>query len=178
MVRLSSPWLLSLLATVALLIGLRLLAAARRAEGRTGIDGLRVRQADVEGRRPERPLRSVAHGLVGRPDFLIEELGALVPVEVKPTRRAHRPYEGDLLQLAAYCLLVEEETGRRPPYGVLVYETARWEVPWCSDARERLLDALGALRSDGRARDVPRSHDQPARCAACALRDDCGDALE
>jgi CRISPR-associated exonuclease Cas4 len=173
----SSPVVLALLATLMLLAGLRRLAAARRLERETGVAGLRVRQADVEGRRPARPMRCTTHGLVGRPDFLLAEAGALVPVEVKPTRRARRPYRGDLLQLAAYCQLVESETGEAPPYGVLVYADRRWEVPWTAARRQALHEALADLRIASNALDVPRSHAEGARCAACGLREGCGQAL-
>jgi hypothetical protein len=43
----------------------------------------------------------------------LDEVGALVPVERKKSRAPRRgPYDGDLIQATAYCILVEEEFGR------------------------------------------------------------------
>lgn len=54
------------------------------------------------------------YGLKGKPDALVRtESGDLIPVERKKTRAPQRgPYDGDLIQAAAYCILVEEEFGR------------------------------------------------------------------
>ncbi|MFQ5342373.1 MAG: hypothetical protein ACE5F6_12575, partial [Anaerolineae bacterium] len=66
--------------------------------------------------RVEKPLWSRRHLLAGKPDYLVEQNGHLIPVErrpelvegVKPNRSSPQPYDSDVLQLAAYCLLVEE----------------------------------------------------------------------
>jgi CRISPR-associated exonuclease Cas4 len=51
--------------------------------------------------------------LVGKPDYLIEQKdGMIVPVELKSGRAPEEPHDGHVLQLAAYCLLVEENSGR------------------------------------------------------------------
>ena len=75
------------------------------------------------GRELARPLYARRYGLTGKPDYLIERGGAQIPVEVKPGRRAQQPYDSDLMQLAAYCALVEETSGRAPPYGLLCWRT-------------------------------------------------------
>ena len=110
-------------------------------------------------------------------DYLLRVGGATVPVEVKPRRRAAAPYAGDLLQLAAYCLLVEETTGVAPPYGILRYAQRSWRVPYDTAVRDGVLAALSALGRDARAADVARSHQEPRRCAACALRAACDQRL-
>ena len=76
---------------------------------------------DTRGRALEKPLFARRIGLTGKPDYLLDVRGNTIPVEVKPRRRAPRPYESDLMQLAAYCLLVEETIGTAPPYGLLRY---------------------------------------------------------
>ena len=63
--------------------------------------------------------------LSGRPDYLVQQGRDLIPVEVKSGRAPRDgPYSSHILQLAAYCLLVEEAYDRRPPYGLLLYADA------------------------------------------------------
>ncbi len=74
---------------------------------------------DTYGRTLEKPLFARQIGLTGKPDYLLDIRGSTIPFEVKPGRRAAQPYESDPMQLAAYCLLVEETSGDAPPYGLL-----------------------------------------------------------
>ena len=55
--------------------------------------------------------------LVGRPDRIVKEGGHLIPEEWKSAKRVSH---GHRLQLGAYFLLIEEEYGKRPPFGVVV----------------------------------------------------------
>jgi hypothetical protein len=56
--------------------------------------------------------------LVGRPDRLVRQGEFVIPEEGKPS--AKKVYDGHRLQLGADFLLVEEEFGVRPPFGVVV----------------------------------------------------------
>src|SRR6185437_11999800 len=53
-------------------------------------------------------VRDESIGVCGKPDYIVEEQvngrRLLVPVEVKPTRRGRRLYDGDRLQLGVYLL--------------------------------------------------------------------------
>jgi CRISPR/Cas system-associated exonuclease Cas4 (RecB family) len=47
-----------------------------------------------------------------------------------------------------------------------------------SPAREKaVLDLIARLRSDGRMSEVPRSHDDPRRCARCGFCKACDQRL-
>ena len=66
--------------------------------------------------------------LVGRPDRIERRGDDWIPEEWKPTAKRVNP--GHRLQLGAYFLLVEEEFGVRPPFGVVVIrDGVRVEVP-------------------------------------------------
>lgn len=168
-------WLL-VVALFLLVVAVAFLRSARRQRVASGLPAGRVVYVDDrDWRRPPEPLRTERYGLVGRPDYLMRRGRTIIPVEVKPTRVAEAPYEGDLLQLAAYCLLVEEAYGATPPYGLLRYRDRTFEVPYDDGVRAHLLDVLDDMRYDAEADEVYRSHDQPARCAACSMREHCGD---
>jgi CRISPR-associated exonuclease Cas4 len=102
----------------------------------------------------------------------------LIPIEVKPSRTAAKPYAGDLLQLAAYCLLVEDTTGQAPPYGLLRYAHRTFRVPYTADLRAQLLKVIADMRNAQAAPHVARSHGEAQRCRACGFFDKCDDRLE
>jgi CRISPR-associated exonuclease Cas4 len=102
----------------------------------------------------------------------------VVPVEVKSTRApAGGPHASHTFQLAAYCALVAEAYGRRPGYGLIKYADQTLAVPYTPALEAELEALLDAIRADREAEDVPRSHDQPARCRACGFRAVCSDSL-
>lgn len=149
-----------------------------RLQARSGLPALRPVYQDLsDGRPPERPLVSHRYGLVGRPDLLIRREGSLIPVEAKPRRRAAQPYRGDLLQLAAYCLLVEETQGHPPPYGLLRYAETTWRVPWDEASYEALIEALEAIDAAWESGGADRDHERPGRCRACSFREPCQQGL-
>jgi len=166
------------LALFLLLVGAVLLWLARRLRARSGLPAGRVVAADVgPWRRLDRPLFSRRHGLTGRPDYVVADGADLIPVEVKSARAPARPYASHILQLAAYCLLVAETSGRRPPYGILRYADRTFQIPYTRELEEQLLEVLEAMRDDLAAGDAPRRHQDPRRCAACGYREVCEEAL-
>jgi CRISPR-associated exonuclease Cas4 len=159
-------------------LGLWLLARSRTARRDAGLPPGRVTYVDTGAwARCERPLFSNQYRLTGRPDYLVRGKGGLVPVEIKSGRAPEQPYPSHVLQLAAYCLLVEEQEGRAPPYGILKYGDRAFEVEYTPDLRSRLLDILDAMRHDLDVRDAGRSHDEPGRCQGCGYRDRCDQRL-
>ena len=136
-----------------------------------------------DGRKQERPLVSETLELVGRPDYLIEAEGGVVPVEVKSTScpAGGRPYDSHLAQLAAYCLLVEDVLGATVPYGLVKYRDQEVRVEYTDEMRERALALIEEMKADMNASteglEVHRSHDDPRRCGGCSLRDVCTESL-
>jgi len=163
---------------VLLILGLALLWLARQTRARAGLPRGRVIAADMGAwRRLDRPLFSRRHLLTGRPDYIVADGPDLIPVEVKSARAPARPYDSHVLQLAAYCLLVAETSGRRPPYGILHYADRTFEVPFTRELEEELLTVLEMMREDLAAGRADRDHDDPRRCAACGHRLQCDQAL-
>jgi len=169
-----------LILALALLIGaLILFWQARRRQKSLGIPSGRIVYADT-GRwtRLEEPLYDRETGLTGRPDYLVEDGEVIVPVEVKSSRAADGPYDGHIFQLAAYCLLVERAYGKRPPHGILHYSNRTFEIDYTPELETSLLEVLEAMRAQDRRKEVPRSHESPARCRGCGYREICEQKLE
>lgn len=124
---------------------------------------------------PQRePLYSARLLLVGRPDYLVEgNDGEIVPVEVKSSKAPSSPYPGHVLQLAAYCALVEENYALRPVYGIIQYKDRAFAVTYTDEMEADLLDVLDEMREDLFAEDVDRDHEDWRRCAGCGHRDHC-----
>jgi CRISPR-associated exonuclease Cas4 len=163
--------LLLVLAGVVLWLALRL----RR---RSGLPWARIVASDTSSRSAlEKPLFSRRYRLTGKPDYLLQHRQSYIPVEVKPTRRARAPYDSDLMQLAAYCLLVEDATGQAPPYGVLRYADTSFRLDYTPAVRDELLEILDEMHDTLEDDDCERSHNEPRRCIACGFRDVCDEAL-
>jgi CRISPR-associated exonuclease Cas4 len=136
-------------------------------------------EVGAEGVRQERPLVSSSHGLVGRPDYLIEAEDGVVPVEIKSTAcpAGGRPFDSHVAQLAAYCLLVEDVLGEPVPFGVIRYRDREVRVEYTDELRGDALALLEEMRAARDAEEVHRSHDDTRRCAGCSMRDVCTESL-
>jgi CRISPR-associated exonuclease Cas4 len=116
--------------------------------------------------------------LRGRPDLVIRQGDALIPVEVKTGRTPREPHAGHLLQLLAYCLLVEEHHGVRPPYGLIRYPEREFRIAYDTRREQQLRAAVSLIaREKARAAEQHRSHASPPRCAACSFRAHCDERL-
>lgn len=152
------------------------LAAARKKS--LGLPGGRVIYTDTRGWGPvEKPLYDPHLGLAGKPDYIFEQKGRFIPVEVKTGHTPEAPYDSHIFQLASYCYLVERTYGKRPPHGILHYPGRDFSVDYTADLEAALLDLIADLRTDEQRRDVPRSHDQPNRCRSCGFRHECDQRL-
>jgi CRISPR-associated exonuclease Cas4 len=125
----------------------------------------------------EKPLFSSELGLTGKPDYLVEQKGRLIPVEFKTGRVPDAPYDSHIFQLAAYCLLVEKTYGRRPPYGIIHYPNRDFAVDYTPQLESALLDQLAEIRRDENRTNVPRSHEDAARCRRCGFKKVCDQSL-
>lgn len=165
-------------ALAALLLGIFLLWWGNRSQGKAGLPRGRVIYADPKlWGRPEKPFYDVQSGLTGRPDYLVEQDGRIIPVEVKSAWAPAVPYDSHLFQLFAYCLLVERASGKRPPYGILRYRDRTFAVDFTRAWEERLLEQLDLMRAQEKRGEAARSHAEAGRCRKCGFRSVCEQKL-
>jgi CRISPR-associated exonuclease Cas4 len=168
------------LALLLLFFGWLTLRRAGRLQQETGLPLGRLVYADSHSRdwrANTQPLYSPTHHLTGKPDYLVQTGRGLIPVEVKSSPSPEIPYLGHILQVAAYCLLVEDVTGTTPSHGLLKYADALYEVDFTRELRRELLDTMAEMRQGWLAESVARSHTQPNKCAACRFQPVCDQAL-
>lgn len=143
-----------------------------------GLPGGRIIYTDTRAwGKLEKPLFYTALELTGKPDYLVQQNGQIIPVEVKSGRAPAAPYDSHIYQLAAYCLLVEKTYKKRPPYGIIHYNDRDFAVDYTPELESSLLDLLADMKRDEHKKDVPRSHEQAARCAKCGFRKVCDQSL-
>ncbi len=118
--------------------------AARRQKG-AGLPAGKVIYVDTTrwGNKVEKPLYDAANNLTGKPDYLVEEDGRLIPVEVKSGWAPDAPRDSHVFQLAAYCFLVERTSGKRPPYGIIHYRNRTFAVDYTSRTGSRAGGSAG-----------------------------------
>lgn len=169
--------ILAALFVISLFLGLALMRRARLGQEKTGLPDGRVIYADTDPTHHERPLFSRRYLLSGKPDYLVERKGQKIPVEVKSAACPPTPYRSHVLQLAAYCLLVEEEYHQAPAYGIIKYRDEALNVDYTPELRAQLLTTLATMRDDLVATEVAPNHANPNRCRRCGYRQDCSMSL-
>lgn len=166
------------LALAAFVLALVLLFVSSRKRRAAGLPGGRVIYSDTKSwERPEKPLYDPITEISGRPDYLVRQGKQVIPVEVKSGRTPDSPYDSHIYQLAAYCLLVEREFGKRPPYGIIHYQNRSFAVDYTPELENALLDLLTEMRQDDARRNVHRSHEIQARCRGCGYAPNCDEVL-
>jgi CRISPR-associated exonuclease Cas4 len=117
--------------------------------------------------------------LAGQPDFILQDRDGRFPMERKSRAVDSRgPYPSERLQLAAYCLLIEETDGRPARRGRLEYANGWVDVPFDAALRRQLLTTIDQMRTLRSSTDVRRSHASAGRCRGCGFRSRCTDALQ
>lgn len=176
------PWFLIVLSILILIAGVLLLYYGRRTQQATGLPSGEVVYTDTGAwEQVPQPLLSRRYGLVGKPDYLVQvrtgQQTSLVPVEVKSRRRPTVTPDAHILQLATYCLLVEDVHKVRPAYGLLHYADATLQIPYTDELRRTVLEIADAIRSARSAPDLHRDHNDPARCRGCGYAHGCGEVV-
>ena len=167
-----------ILALILFMSALLLLWYSGRQRKVLGLPAGRIISTDTRKWAPvEQALYDAETGLTGRPDYLFEQSGKLIPVEVKSQRVGAGPYDAHLYQLAAYCLLVHRSYGKRPDYGILHYPNRTYAVGYTPKLEAELLSLIEETRLLGRRKEPKRSHESIQRCQSCGFRSICDQRL-
>ena len=161
-----------------LLIAIILFWQSNRQRRQTGLPGGRVIYTDTgQWGRVQKPLYDAEMRLTGKPDYLVERNGVVIPIEVKSGKAPDAPYDSHIYQLASYCYLVHKTMGKRPPYGIIHYSNRDFAIDYTPELEVALLDILAEMRRDARRKNVDCSHNSPARCRGCGYRKICDQYL-
>ncbi len=161
-------------ASIALTISVNAGIAAQERKEKIEVEG--KIQYVGEGQNQSRLLYSEKYGLRGRPDYIIEVESQKVPVEVKTGRTPRGPLFSHILQVAAYCLLIEG-MGEHVSYGILRYGEMDHEIEFDQSLRELLLGKLEEMRRAIETGEVHRNHHRVGKCQTCSRRELCAERL-
>jgi len=175
-IALSLFWLLA--ASMFLYVSLKNTERAIKTRRRSGIATGQIVDVGASGQEGDGIMVSTQYGLRGLPDVVLRVEDELIPVEVKTGRVPRGPLFSHILQLAAYCLLIEERQGRPPPYGVLQYgKHVRHEIDYDDELKWTLVNKLIEMRQIIRTGEAHRNHRRPGKCANCSRREGCAERL-
>ncbi len=127
----------------------------------------------IRGETPSKTMFSEKYGLSGKPDMVIRQGKDLIPVEIKHAPAGDHPRPSHVLQLAAYCLLVEETYGIRPSRGIIRYRDRLFEVPFTGGLEKDLLKTMAAMRAEDPQAGLPPGCSGHGKCAHCGFAKIC-----
>lgn len=127
--------------------------------------------ADGEGE----PLSSSAYPLVGKPDYIVKlPDGRLVPIELKPgAHDATMPYSNHSVQVAAYCLILEDYFVQAPTHGILRYADREFIIEYTPALRKKVIKLLGEMEHCSEKHPPPLAKQRPAKCRTCVFQPIC-----
>lgn len=127
--------------------------------------------------KPGETFFSKKYMLAGKPDYIVKRKNRYLPVEVK-TGDHNKPQFNHVLQLAAYCHLLEENYGGFVPYGILVYSDKDYfKIPFDPRVRFELESTIKKMRNVLKTGKVTINHSDFRRCQACSMRDHCNNNI-
>lgn len=170
---LALAWLVG--ASVFLYRSLRAMEVARVTRAKYDVRGT-LAYVDSEREKPKLFV-SKKHGLSGRPDAVLVEGEHHIPVEIKTGRTPRGPLFSHILQVAAYCLLMEEEYGKAPPYGIIRYEGTSHDIEYNEDLKRLLIGKIREMRAAAEKGEAHRNHNRPGKCLGCSRRSVCPERL-
>lgn len=121
------------------------------------------------------PLTSEQYPLVGKPDYIIKlDDGRMVPVELKlNVYNATTPYSNHMVQIAAYCLILEDYTEVAPTHGILRYADREFTVEYTPALRRKVIRLLNEMQRCNEQQPPSLSRQKAAKCRACAFQPIC-----
>ena len=117
-------------------------------------------------------------GIRGRPDQIVIIDGEFIPIEQKTGRVPKRPHTSHKRQVLAYIHLVEINTKRTTPYGILRYGNEDiHQVLWDENTKKELFDEVKEIQRLITLGGAKRNHDRVGKCQNCSRKYACNDSL-
>ena len=148
----------------------RLIAERRRALGLPEGE-LVYEDADGQGE----PLWSSAYPLVGKPDYIVQlPDGRPVPVELKlNVHDATVPFSNHVVQVGAYCLILEDYFEQAPTHGILRYADREFTIDYTPALRKKVIKLLSEMERCSEQQPPPLAKQRVTKCRACAFQPTC-----
>ena len=121
------------------------------------------------------PLSSSSYPLVGKPDYVIKlPDGKPVPIELKPSvHDATAPHSNHVIQLAAYCIILEDYFVQPPTHGILRYADREFTVEYTPALKKKVIRLLTEMARCSEKQPPPLTRQRASKCRACAFQAIC-----
>ncbi|MBC7081688.1 MAG: Dna2/Cas4 domain-containing protein [Thermoplasmatales archaeon] len=126
--------------------------------------------------KPSEELISKNYGIRGTPDYIIKIDDDYIPIEEKSCILNY-PLLHHVIQLMAYCIIVEENYGKTP-YGILRYTGKEFKIPYEERWKNRVIDYVNAMKRDIERNEAHRNHNKKIKCSNCLRREWCPEKLD
>ena len=166
------------LSIISIILAVILFLLALRQRRNAGLPSGRVIYVDTnQWMRVEKPLFDKVLRLTGKPDYLVRQGKQVIPIEVKSGHAPRDPHPWHVSQLAAYCLLVENEFASRPAHGILRYSDRTLEIGFTPALEKSTISIIQEMQARASQLQIERSHHDQNRCLHCGYRSVCDQAL-
>ena len=113
--------------------------------------------------------------LLGKPTYVVKLAdGRLTPIEVKNTELNElKPASQHVLQIAAYCLILEDYSELPPLYGIVRYSDREFEVEYTPALRKKVIRLLEEMALCNERQPPPLQKQKVTKCRACIFKPIC-----
>src|SRR5579859_4278782 len=148
----------------------RLMTERRRALGLPEGE-LVYEDADGEGE----PLSSSVYQIVGKPDYIVQlPDGRPVPIELKlGVQDATLPYSNHSVQVAAYCLILEDYFVQAPTHGILRYADHEFTIEYTPALKKKVIRLLSEMARCSERQPPPLARQRASKCRSCTFQPIC-----
>jgi len=117
-------------------------------------------------------------GIRGRPDQIAIIDGEFIPIEQKTGRIPKKPHTSHRRQVLAYIHLVEINTKRPTPYGILRYGNDDiHQIIWDEEAKLELFEEVQEIQRLMIEGGAERNHNRSGKCQNCSRKYACTQSL-
>ncbi len=117
-------------------------------------------------------------GIRGRPDQIVVIDGEFIPIEQKTGRIPKKPHKSHKMQLLAYIHLVEINTKRKTPYGILRYGNEDiHQIHWDKNSKTELYEEVQEIQRLMVYGGAERNHNRVGKCKNCSRKYACSSSL-
>ena len=148
----------------------RLLQERHRALG-LPLGELVYEDADGQGE----TLSSSQYPLAGKPDYVVKlPDGRPVPLELKlNVEDASAPYSNHIVQIGAYCLILEDYFELPPTHGILRYADREFTVEYTPALRKKIIRMLVEMERCSDIQPPVLQRQRAAKCKVCTFQAIC-----
>ena len=121
------------------------------------------------------PLSSNSYPLVGKPDYVVKLAdGRPVPIELKlNVHDVTAPHSNHMIQLAAYCLILEDYFVQAPTHGILRYADREFTVEYTPALKKKVIRLLTEMELCNEQQPPPLAKQRVAKCRVCTFQAIC-----